>query len=239
MANVLTVLSLLVAVFRLLKRRFTKAEWMLLALFLLHCVLTQAQLFLDAKTILYYDHRYADPAFFLTWGWLAWALAQAWRCGIPLLRFRATVGMGVLAGLLCMGCFAAYKCVRCSLPWTRRYVETDQCRWAAEVIRADWQGPDRDEEVACYRVNYHLPYRPIVTGGAGYLAYLVDGRYVHRSNWRSQFPKPEVPDYWVSVSGDKDAPPREIAYRKLDERKFRRGNAVIYKKVDDAQSVRE
>ena len=218
MVNILTLLSITVIGYRIKKHLFTKDEWILLGLFVLHTVLTQFQLFLDTKDLLYYDHRYTDPGFFLLWGWLAWAVVK--------MRLRYVA----FAALVCLGCHTAYKCVRYALPWTRGHRHVEVCHWAADVIKSDWSGPSRDEGHKCYMTEYHLPNRPVICSGTWYLPYLVGGRGTHRDWWRRAHPIPELPDYWITDS-ESSAPPKNIAYQKLAERDFKGKKTTIFKRI--------
>ena len=200
MTIALTILSLAIAAYRIRKGLFTRVEWFVLALWLGHFALEEAQLFVKFHHFRY-DPRYFRPVSFLSWIWLAWGLSNWWT----------KVRWFALSALAAALVFDATMIVKPNLPFGRRGAYVRACDWAVERIRADWKGPVRDATNEFSLAEYHSPYRPIVMAHVARLPYLLNGRYPFLDTFRSDNP----PDYWT-IDVRRDDPPPASLYELMD-----------------------
>ena len=191
MTTLFTVLGLAVAVYRIRKGLFTKLEWLILCVWFGHFAFEELQLAFDLRRFRY-DPRYFRPADFLTWGWVAWG-ASNWWC-------RAKWPMIALLTGTCI--FDAVMVIKPMLPFGRRGAYVRACDWAADRIRADWNGPDRDQDPVFSLEEYHTPYRPVVQAHVARVPYLLNGRQALLTD----FGAADMPDYWI-IDVQRDIPP--------------------------------
>ena len=205
MTIALTVLSLVVAAYRIRKGLFTRLEWFLLCLWLGHFAMEEAQLFVKFHHFRY-DPRYFRPASFLSWIWLAWGVSAWWGK----VKWYALSALAV-------GCiYDAVMVIKPNLPFGRRGAYVRACDWAVERIRADWKGPDRDQAPVFSLGEYHTPYRPVVQAHVARVPYLLGGRQALLTD----FGKTDCPDYWI-IDVKRDIPPPKAGFDLLDT--YRRG----------------
>ena len=205
MTIALTVLSLVVAAYRIRKGLFTRMEWFLLCLWLGQFALEGAQLLVKFHHFRY-DPRYFRPASFLSWIWLAWGVSAWWGK----VKWYALSALAV-------GCiYDAVMVIKPNLPFGRRGAYVRACDWAVERIRADWKGPDRDQAPVFSLREYHTPYRPVVQAHVARVPYLLNGRQALLTD----FGKTDYPDYWI-IDVKRDYPPPKDGFELLDT--YRRG----------------
>lgn len=190
---VLAILAAAVFFVRLALRQVTRAEWGVAAFFILHFLLIQLQMYLSdyGKTTI--DFRYHAPTYSLLFGWVAIGLVALihrvplrWRCHTRIAVALAMVWLGV-------------RMIANLVDDPQREVNEEISRWAADVIRRDWQGPRIDKH-RLYDV-YFPNKRPAVAGLSGLAAYYVGGRQaVHNLTLDpSKVRLSEKPDYIVAT----------------------------------------
>ena len=205
MTALFTVLGLLAAGYRIRKGLFTKAEWLVLCIWLGHFALEELQLIANLHHWRY-DPRYFRPADFLTWGWAAWGAVNWWR--------RAKWPLVALLVATCV--FDAVLVIKPMLPFGRRGAYVRACDWAVERIRADWRGPARDATNVWSLAEYHLPNRPVVEAHVARVPYLLNGRPALLTD----FGAIDWPDYWI-IDTRRDDPPPQGRFDLVDT--YRRG----------------
>ena len=205
MTIALTVLSLAVAAYRIKKGLFTRLECFLLCLWLGHFALEEAQLLVKFHHFRY-DPRYFRPASFLSWIWLAWGVSAWW----PKIKWY------VLSALAAGCVYDAVMVIKPNLPFGRRGAYVRACDWAVGRIRADWKGPNRDQDPVFSLKEYHTPYRPVVQAHVARVPYLLNGRQALLTD----FGKADYPDYWI-IDVKRDDPPPKSGFDLLDT--YRRG----------------
>jgi len=233
----LTILALAVAVWRIRRRLFTVAEWALLVLFVLHFLLTQLQVAVEGVSVVgiwglfYVDWRYVNPAFFLSWGWLAWAVSQLWNRQWRIRGRVVAVRHVVLVLLSVMVVYGLRKTVRSNFPWVKRSWIVAACEHAADRINQDWKGPSRNATNEFWLSEYNSPLRPNVHGPSGRLAYLVNGCAVDK--WPAESGPDKVPDYWLSSGLSwEDLPPPGLKFTCIDSFKCGKRDYKLYRRED-------
>lgn len=182
----LACLGALVFFVRVVRRKASRAEWLLAGFFLLHMALIVFQQYVDVGKLIY-DPRYHTPSYPLLFGWAAYPLALLVR------RFKWTIPILALAFVI----------LACRVPRARdvqrkgRAEMMGMSRRAAEVIRRDWRGPSRE----CTSTNleeYRSSRAPAIAAPPS-VTYLAGGRQVvegGRMWWKKPVKKwPEQPDY--------------------------------------------
>lgn len=199
MTTLFTLLSFAVVFYRFKKRLLTKAEVVLMLIWAGHFVLEELQVVAAHSGHFYYDARYLRPAEFLLWGELAWALVHV-REIFPRIRPRI-----FLIPFLLLLLYNAVMLVKPRFPVGRRGAYVAACDWAAEKIRADYQGPRKDAESVFSLGRYRVPDRPVVDCHSARLPYLVGGR----SNGNDEDEKTAMldqADYWIQDLRTDDPP---------------------------------
>lgn len=198
MTTLFSILSVLVLAYRAKKRLLTKPELVLLAIWCVHFILEEAQTFLYLGHF-YYGARYLRPAEFLLWGYLAWGIVHL-REIFPRLDRRL-----LLLPLICIVIYNVVLLVKPRLPVGRRGAYVAACEWAADKIRSDWQGPQKDEEFVFSVRRYRVPDRPVIDCYSARLPYVVGGR----SNGNAVDEKTtelDQADYWIQDLRWEDPP---------------------------------
>lgn len=213
MTTVFTLLALVVAAYRIRRRLFTRAEWILLVLWAGHFVLELGFMYVD-HMFFRFEARFFRPADFLTWFWLAWAVVELWRRG------KAWRGI-LVAALALIVTYDGVMLARAKIPVGRRNAYAAACDWAAEKIRSDWKGPASDTNFVFALGEYRTDRRPIVDCHSARVPYLVGGR----SNGMDDGVEKKVreldrPDYWIQDLRQDD-PPKGDDWVLMDT--FRRG----------------
>lgn len=194
---VFNLFAVLVLIYRWRHRLLTRVEVLLVALWLVHGLLVEAQLLVEFGRVAV-DWRYLDPANAILWLEAGWGLSRLWS--FPRGRLVIVVA---LAGFALVN---AAMTVKHLFPVGRRARIVRVCREASRQIKADWKGPARDTSVAYAAGEYHSVERPIVEGPSSFrsarrlLGTMAGGRSVNREFFRM-----EKPDYWLL--DEAEAPP--------------------------------
>lgn len=187
---VFNVFAALVMFYRWRHRLLTRGEVLLIAVWVAHGLLVEAQLFAELGRIKV-EWRYLDPANVFLWLEAAWGLAKLWSFA----RGRLVIAV-VLAGFALTNGAMVIKHL---FPVGRRARIVSVCREAARQIRDDWQGPARDEHSTYSAKEYHSDERPVVQGPHSFksaqrlLGTLSGGRTAKQR----YFPVIDKPDYWL------------------------------------------
>jgi len=197
MTTAFTVLSLLAVAYRMRKKLVTRAEWMLLALWLGHFAIEELQLVAHMRRF-YYGARFMRPAEFLLWPWGAWAMARFWRAAPVAKRI-------VLAVLLLAVVYDSVLLIKANLPVGRRGAYVAAANWAAEKIGRDWRGPAADGKAIFDAGEYRTALRPVVDCHTARLAYLVGGRS-NGIETSEEIEHADRPDYWMQDVRREDPP---------------------------------
>lgn len=180
-------------IYRIVTRRFTKAEWVLLAILVLHHALEVFQLWVgDNFTIKQLPNRYFQSIAPLAWGWTAYGLIWLWK-------WRKDV-WGVLAKLVVIGLVAeviGYECIRKVSHEYRKGTGRDgivAAKKMAPYILEDYKGPARHENFPYMTREYYTSRRPVIKGdfGRALVAWTVRGQ-----NALPMGPYPLKEDYFV------------------------------------------
>lgn len=217
MTTALTLLSLAVAAYRIRKGLFTRVEWLLLALWLGHFALEEAQLLVKFHHFRY-DPRYFRPASFLSWIYLCWGVAAVWHR-----RWLRRLALALVAAAGVYDLVMVFKPV---LPFGRRSAYVRACDWAVDRIREDWSGPVRDPERVFSLSEYHTPYRPVVFAHVARVPYLLGGRQALLTDFGAE----DLPDYWVIDSRRDDPPPPGSGFELLDAFRTGRFEFELYRR---------
>lgn len=187
---VFNLLAVLVLVYRGWRRLLTRGEFLLVAVWLAHGLLVEAQLFAELRHFKI-DWRYLDPANAILWLEAAWGLAKLWS--FTWCRWILMVALGGFA--LTNGAMV----VKHLFPVGRRARVVSVCREAAGRIRADWKGPSRDARAEYSPAEYHPCERPVVQGPKSFKSAqrLLGTMCGGRSSKLRDFPKTDSPDYWL------------------------------------------
>lgn len=215
MTTVLTLIGLVIAAYRIRKGLFTRLEWFVLIGWLVHFGLEEIQMIGEWHRFKY-DPRYFRPVDFVTWGWAAWGLGKWWSCVKWLALF------GLIAALVYDGVMLAKP----NIPGSSRAGKVAACDWAADRIRADWQGPAETDNNPFDLEEYHVKGRPLVWAHVARVPYLLGGCL-------GPLPapgRPNNPDYWIDDI-DKEDPPT-FGYVLLDTFKYGRREYRLYRRED-------
>lgn len=181
----LTWFAVAVFIVRLIFRKATKGEIALMAFFVLHTLLIQAQMFVSEDSFLY-NFRYHAPSYPLLYGWCAYpfvALCRRWKVlTIPMIS------------LLVVAIVRTHREVEPGEKIRRAGLEMYQ--WAADVVKADWKGDATVPKIRARRF-YRPSLSPSVAAPPA-VAYLVHGRQTYGvPNWWKQPVEDweEMPDY--------------------------------------------
>lgn len=187
---VFSLFAVLVVFYRWRHRLLTRGEVLLIAVWVGHDLLVEAQLFAELGRIKV-DWRYLDPANAILWLEAAWGLAKLWSFA----RGRLVIAVTLAGFALTNGAMV----VKHLFPVGRRARVVAVCRKAAWQIREDWKGPARDERSTYFSREYHPVERPVVQGPQSFksaqrlLGTLSRGRSAKQGN----FHETDQPDYWL------------------------------------------
>lgn len=173
---------------RICRRTVSRGELVTALVFVLHFLLIQVQLLLDGSPIGYLDWRYHTPE------WALLMVLCGGACGVLAVRRGR-----VFACVLLVVCVVkpAERAIRQLIRNAEVYQTIAMAdRWAAEIIRSDWQGASRGLWSYDSR-EYHTDRLPVIVEHSGYVATLVGGRNAvvttHRSTRKMSVE--ELPDY--------------------------------------------
>lgn len=198
---VLSIFAAIVFVVRLVLRKASRGECLLMGFLLLHLVLIQAQIYLDIHAWAF-DFRYHAPTYPLLFGWAAYPFVIVCR------RYRALTFVGIVA---LAGLFVAMLCSDKAGKRMRQDGLAVYQRVGAEV-RKDWQGPEREVRTSVGH-EYRPSRRPSVAAPPG-VAYFAKGRQIW-GEWKGWWRHPidrwdERPDYiFLSMYHEADPDFRE------------------------------
>lgn len=183
------VLAVIGIVLRIRRKQWTRAETLLLVLWLGHAALLVLQIVLMKGE---FSRRYLLPAAPLAFGWAACALTGLLRRFPPLRLLIPCIALVLL--------YDAYRpfLERC---WKRsKKTEYEVVRHFAPVIRNDWKGERRfrpEPDAA----SYHAPFSPGVEGGRfPYIGYAAGGRAVLRDGDYKIFEGTSAADPYEEIS---------------------------------------
>jgi hypothetical protein len=191
-----------VVFYRLVARKLTRAEGLVLGLFALGAVVELFQLMfeggryhplgsLDFRSL----HRYLGALAPLLWIWLAWLAASAWKMRNRGLRILLRCGVVVL---FCWeGYSAVYQNLRDNAVALSARDALEAARQVAPVIRGDYAGPERQEKFKFCMNEYLTDRRPAVFDNLGVAAWAVNGQSEGPN--RGNYPYPE--DYLFVRAG--------------------------------------
>lgn len=188
--NIIFVVALFGALWRLWTRRMTRPEWCVLALVAVSVLLVQLQMYVGEQGKLQWILRYHQASLTLLYGWAAWTAAELIRV---LSGRRRALTVGVVAlWLVSTGGTSLWRIVKHHFAGSRRNAWNEAAVWAAGRIAEDWKGPRVDEERFFTVQEYHPRLRPIIHSMGARLPWLAKGR------WYSLSPdvrRHEKPDY--------------------------------------------
>lgn len=192
------VLAIAGIVLRICRKQWTRAETLLLVLWLGHAALLVLQVAVMKGD---FSRRYLLPAAPLAFGWAACALTELLR-RFPLLRLL----------IPCVALVLLYDAYRPFLErcWKRsKKAEYEVVRHFAPVIRNDWKG-ERRFRPEPDAVSYHAPFSPGIEGGRfPYVGYAAGGRAVSRNG-----------DYKIFEGASSEEPYEEISRTETGGRIF-------------------
>lgn len=168
--------ALLVIVFRIRARRWTREEGWILAVWVLHTVLIMGQiLYFDRK--LYLSGRYLLPAAPLLFGWTALALLNLRRYWLA--RGGSHAVVRTAAALMILGLAAdTYSREIKSRAIPERRERRNISQKIAEAIRLNYRGSDFDPPTEPDKLHYRSPKRPsILSDDYPEIGYFANGRY--------------------------------------------------------------
>lgn len=215
-----------VIAWRIATRRFTRAEWVLLAIALLNYGIQAGQI-LGCYGLRYFqspEARYWYQSGVLFLGWAAWGLDALSR------RAARRVAAARVLLPLAVAVFVAIDVamlVKPHVPGSRRNAYLRACDWAEARIRADWKGPSADPGFLYDDAEYHSPGRPAVLAHTGLLPYRLGGR---QSDY-GKFGAIDLPDYIVDEERKVEFPP-EGRYELMEKARFGRYAFALYRRAD-------
>jgi len=148
---------------------------------------------------------------------------------IPLVLLKFRHGKKVLVVLVvALVVHAVCFLVKAHVPGTRRQQYVSACNWAADAIRADYNGPRSDSEPFFSWLEYHPLNRPCIDAHVTRVSYLVGGRGASLTGCGLK----DIPDYIVDEPHKINRDWWCVAdYEKLAERRFGRREFIIYKRI--------
>ncbi len=226
---VLLIIAVAAIVWRIATKRFTAAEWIVLAIAVLNYAVLAGQM-LGCYGFRNYDppeQRYWIQSGVLFLGWAAWGIlevsrlaAQKWRPAKFLLPIVVVALMAIDIAML----------VKPHVPGSRRNAYLRACDWAEEKIRADYQGPAKDTERVYGNQEYHEEKRPAIIAHTGLLAYRLNGRHASPGN----FGAIDLPDY-VFDEDKKIHLPKDARYELMDRVSFGKRSFSLYRRVKETK----
>jgi len=222
---VVNLVALATVTYRICKRKFSRFEWILLAIIAINWIMVAAQINICDHKLLP-EKRYWAQSSTLAIGWFVWGIMQfsAWLS--PKIRAAKWL-LPLLAGMLAVNDMAMLA--KPHIPVGRRYAYVKACDWAAERIRADWDGPKRDETNLFRNENYHEPNRPCIDAHSNRLPYVLGGR----ADALVKQSKIDIPDYIFDEDREIDLADKHLRgakYRLLDKVQFGKYKFSLYRR---------
>ena len=184
-----------VVALRVVFRRITRAELLVLGLLVLHHLLEIFQLGIGSNWhFSMLPHRYFGVAAPLAWCWTAYGLVQLWGMSSSTLRLLGRLTVLVLF-LYVVGYLGVMKTYKAYVRGSVRDIQVALEKFDP-LIRADYRGPSRWEPMPYSSVDYFSPKRPFILGAA------LSGDWA-----KYDTPYPRLPDYWMMYEGDE--PPKD------------------------------
>lgn len=226
---VLLVIAVAAIAWRIATKRFTAAEWIVLAIAALNYAVLAGQM-LGCYGFKNYDPpemRYWIQSGILFFGWAAWGLlevsrfvAQKWRPAKFLLPLVVAVLVAIDVAML----------MKPHVLGSRRNAYLRACDWAEEKIRADYKGPAKDAAWVYGDQEYHDEKRPALVAHTGLLAYRLNGRHASPG----KFGAIDLPDY-VFDEDKKIHLPTGATYELVDRVSFGTRSFSLYRRVKEAK----
>ena len=226
---VLMLIAVAAVAWRIATKRFTAAEWILLAIAALNHVVLTGQIMFESGSFVMGcpERRYWIQSGVLFLGWAAWGLSEASRLVAQKwspAKFLLPVAVAVLAAI------DVAMLVKPHVPGSRRNAYLRACDWAAEKIRADYRGLAKDAAWVYSDLEYHAENRPVVLAHTGLLAYRLDGRQASLRVFGSI----DLPDYVFDE--DKNVQlPKGARYELMDRVTFGKRSFSLYRRVKEAK----
>lgn len=223
------VIAALAIAYRIWKRLFTRAEALVLAVFLVNVLFVFLQSAVCDR-IYRPESRYFIQGGVLLLGWTAWgvlAFSRRLAATCPPARFAAPALVAAFALL------AAAMLVKAHVPGSRRHAYLAALDWAKVRIAADYRGPCADDAVAFFPGEYRQRARPIVHAHTARLPYVLGGRNDSVSHLFAD----DLPDYVFDETHKIDlaAFARHGArYELMETATFDGRDFALYRRADDA-----
>lgn len=221
---VYSVFAWAIVLLRALTGRFSKGEWVLLAVFALAIALEWAELAIDCGRF-DYGHTYGLPRYFgtyapLLWIWAAKALADLWSVFRRRPAAAWTVRTAIIALLGWMLVDQSILPLSDAKTDSARYDVECAARAIAPIIRSDYAGPARQIRSNRVTSDYYSTRRPVVFSDMSAAAWMVRGQSEGAAQRGCPYPDdylfvrvgtgyrnrervdPAVYDYVASVRGD-------------------------------------
>jgi hypothetical protein len=184
MMMVLEIVAALVVIWRIWKKKFSRVEVVLLAVWLTHTIIELCMLRIESQKWQIVTDRYFIPADVILLGWISWVIVEFYR-----LKKWTILVLGVI--IISMNGYSVAKVFK-HLGNGGGARKNAIVVAAADIINKDWRGED-DKDTVFYLREYHRRARPVVFCQYRRLAWLVDGRYANMK----YFGAVDYPDYWV------------------------------------------
>ncbi len=172
-----------VIVLRLVTRRFTKNEYLLLFLFLGLVLVELLQLGVSFHDMLLLNltpsqkqgfPRYFNPMAPLLWAWAAWGIADLWRLKKRAIRLIARIS------IVCVGIYFMFGMVVPHFRAIQRFGDGVDAIVAAKriapAIRRDYAGPKLRESFKYSEHEYFTAKRPVIFSDFGAAAWFAQGQ---------------------------------------------------------------
>ena len=168
-----------VLVARMLRRRLSRLEWIVFAIFSTLIVLEAIELSVDGSFLhheLWGVARYFGVFAPLLWLWAAKAAADIWFAPVGSRAVRVALRVAVAAGLLYVAVFGNVLSIADVLANGSGREAMAAARNVAPKIRADYAGPARQGVVRRVGNEYFTARRPVVFGPFAAAAWAVRGQ---------------------------------------------------------------
>ncbi len=212
--------------YRVKARLFTKAEFAVLSIFIVHLVMVELQISICDHSP-FPEKRYWVQAGVLLSGWAVWGLVR-FSAALSS-RFRPARYL-LPAAVVCLAAVEVAMIAKPHVPFSRRYAHLRAVDWAEEMIRADWKGPSKDKGIEFITAEYRQPNRPIVRAHTARLPYVLNGR----NDSVSQAFEDDTPDYICDEEGKIDLLSESLhgaKYELMEKAKFGRRTFALYRRV--------
>ena len=237
----IVLLALVVLVYRIKARLFTRQEAALLAVVLIPVLMTVAQSLAESKftRLSLPEMRYWWQATIPLFGYAVWGLEKCFSGKLKVSEFvkRSELKHSKLSTrtlLLIISLFALYDgimLVKAHVPVGRRNAYIRVCKWAEERIRSDWKGPAEDKSVAHYDFEYRSLKRPIVQAHTARLPYILGGR----NNSVGDHFADDTPDYICDEEKNINLAARGLhgaKYELMDKCQIGKRKFALYRRID-------